>query len=1501
MKRLSFLLFWCMSCSNFLVAQQSDTDRVLAIIKQDPAFNRVVLEKCRKEDKGYSLRLGKKGIRAYVFKSDDTQQHYDLAFAASNFSFKNLYKADIAGFLGDLALKNIVLLRSRATQETPLVNLPATLIKQIKRYTADNNLVLKNGFNFFAEADIGKSGLFGKWKKNLGIAGNIAQIQGQVGSDVFRILTTGRSVAQQPAVSPGIQQQAARKNLTLKLKLGGLNPSALKGQVWTGPLEITFLSKPEGIKASGKTSISFRLKDETLKFTTGVALNRFPGPKEPYWDFAGNLVGKFPQLFMLKQLRLIGLGLRAKFFKDGNAAKLKPDLSLSGRVMVKNKSLGFRTTVDMSRGVKPFLSTSLAGRLTLGELLGKGQDIPVLNKLALTGIQMDSISLSATAEIRGKSGRLTLFRPFADQPPFVAFRLADFNCAELLPNMGLDMLERANFLGSVAIFCPKKAGATVSLPDTKLPDSVKEALRLSLNKPAPEPLALTLTPGLSLFTLLDLGETGELQDLLDESGAGAERLPLRGKLDASVLQKAKKMLPKDRKSLLNNINLEAALPPIKIKKLSNIFSFSDCRLLIRSRKTGPKPELHFEIASKIQATIKNKKLDLDGALKYFRDRKTRAYTLQASGLAKTIWKKPFGIEWLTFNDIGLVASITKDIRLQKHVTLGLLTGATLGKQKVNLMGEITLVAGKVKDFALKVPGKVMLAQLPKIGNIPGIKEFSFADLEFSPRVIAGTLTWEKKNISASSVILLDPKDKNAITLLYRLKNFSLGKLIPKIEHTIIGKLEIPEYVVGCSTSGIDNETLGDFPEAVQRILAGIIDNPEYRFALPDGLSLLATLDPSKLSGKMKEGMDKLGIKDPIVLAGAIGGAFGGPPSVQLYGKLPMVPMPKSLPKCFKFAKGVEGSLFMKVTGTGDVQVGFSAGMNVAFKKDEPIHFATEFSMQASPVGVGVGVSGKMNGLWSNPLGLYGLDISDTLLKMTLEADSSVGAVIAGTTNIKGKRYKLQTLANLNVAASGFPKELVFNLEMEQISLKTYFVISDILSETIIRNPFVQKNMLDKIKDAKKKKAAEEVIRYFVRQLAAPTAPGVGVLLMLYDKFEVEKFPQLYFKDVRLYLATPGASDPDLKIDGMGTALKGKLFFLDKILGEVDASLNLTGMKCFGSCYLKNLGPLKIKDATVDIAANFSEEPRFIIRSVTDFLGWERTIDIGITKENVHFYFEDDLKELWHFTFDARSVGKSLKKIEDFKVNGSFASDFYSWLEKRVGKGVKDGFVKGNKELAKAKNALNETLDKVKKLNSDIRAAKRRARARIAKLQRPITNAENKVRGLSDEIGRTRRKKDRLKKWDPRRGGYLTKIKTLEASRATALFTLDKLKKATKIVPVEAQPDVAGLIVAQKAAELSLKAARAAVKTAEKINKNAEKIADGMIKGITKNKVLVTRKADFAASFKGLLKGNPAKLDLDLLIFNKPVRFKENFSFKTPKDINVGRIVKEVINGIKKRK
>jgi hypothetical protein len=611
---------------------------------------------------------------------------------------------------------------------------------------------------------------------------------------------------------------------------------------------------------------------------------------------------------------------------------------------------------------------------------------------------------------------------------------------------------------------------------------------------------------------------------------------------------------------------------------------------------------------------------------------------------------------------------------------------------------------------------------------------------------------------------------------------------------------------------------GDLPLAVQNFFTVDGKLPEGEIEMASGVNVIAEFDASVAPANVKSSLSKIGLdKAQLEIDGTVEGMFGSETAVELAVE---IDAPQSHGFKFLKLKDVKTEFFMKLSKDEEA-MGFRTAVEMSQGKGKPtLEFDVDFELAEQDGQIEVRVAGGMKGDWKNAAGIKGLILENPFMTVGITETGSFDMLIDGTVIVGSEKVRAAADLVLSPEALGLPTAIAFAGTINKLAFN------------------------DLANHAKKH---------------AQQKGG-------FKKLNAE------FREVAFAFMTPGARLPadleeELQIEGAGMALKAQFRLNNKELGSANGYALTEGMKVAGAISPFKLGPMDIKDATLDIQAGPAIEPKFAMTGdLALFKGFEEAYALDV--EPTKFTFSSDTKFGGAFEAEMTATSKSASYAtgNDFEFEALLAAK-YSQIFRDLVQGALKGLKQADHQMAKAENDVKNAEKKVAGLKKQIASEKAKAKrlydeavkkineakAKVDKLQNTINYNKKKAHDL-DRDARNDAKHHRLgkaAKEGTEKGAIKTAIAAEEASLKTAQWALDTAKKSVKVVPVDLAPKVVELTTALGTAEAGLKIAEDALKAARGINSGVEAAVKAVGSGLTALKI---NKLGAAGSIEGIVSG-----------------------------------------------
>lgn len=905
--------------------------------------------------------------------------------------------------------------------------------------------------------------------------------------------------------------------------------------------------------------------------------------------------------------------------------------------------------------------------------------------------------------------------------------------------------------------------------------------------------------------------------------------------------------------------------------------------------------------------------------------------------AKTAEKKAKTIEEESKNKSASKEKKKSDTIQKGSIVLELYSTASIGGEEFSTSTEFEVVGQKIKDFSIGLDDEIDLGKVDGFKKIPGINEFAFSNVRLASWGAQGEMTWTRTNLKGRTMLMLKTDKKKADGLMMmRVEGMKLGAIVPGLPKDF-AEISFGESMLYFSDKSLDDVTVSDLPDFGQSMLAGLEDDPDAELPIYDGVGLIGALGessiPAPIRKVMKENMDTYGgIEGPLMFKGALGNITKGKPNVTIGAKLPSLVLPKNQPlsRLVSFDKvGTEFFIRLIPAATsfqlglaGEMQVGVPQLQNPA--EVDKLNMRGELFLTMDPVsgGAAIRVSGQMQGEWRKPFGVYdSLTIRNPAVVVGFDTTKAIELGIGGDSimKVRNGRKTVETQADfvVNLQLAGkvvVPKKLGVRYATNQIDFITYTEMLDESYRGVLTGPIAQEAI-------KAVPGPQQKVALYLQDQLRDADLSIQNLLQL-DKIPL---PLITFKDVELFFATPGATIPGREetMDTIGGVIAGKMEMSlqgkNVKLGETENRITLKdGLKLYTQVKGQELGPIKFTDSHVKLVASFTEVPTFEVKGSSDLFGAKSDIDVRFTPLLATIESRQELGSLLEFDFKSFAGLKEIDSFDDlakadFQVNALLRSDPRQFLQdtglaevRKVFGAVSNVGREATRKLDEAKakvSELDRTIaqmrDQVRRERRSVTDALKAAQNEVNSLRRHIDNA---ARARSDAARRIRSCNQTIRIctiWFfgcrrhetipdlPARGiceirntpprvdivRYTTEIVALEAARASAELTLEAVKRGATLLPVDADPRVAGPLAARDIAQLSLDAAKLSVSGVAELNK----IIDRGVDVLTTVDAFKLRKGAVKGSLNNAIRGEPIVLELAFDSFGQSVEERIAFS------------------------
>jgi hypothetical protein len=846
--------------------------------------------------------------------------------------------------------------------------------------------------------------------------------------------------------------------------------------------------------------------------------------------------------------------------------------------------------------------------------------------------------------------------------------------------------------------------------------------------------------------------------------------------------------------------------------------------------------------------------------------------------AEDEWKSALGISGLS------LANVAIDLKAGDDTAVELDAETTIGGQKLDVSWVVAKADEHTEtEVSLSAPDDktFKIGSIHGLSNVPGISSLGFKELDISPSGFGGRLIWKDKELDAAVVKM---GSGNKPILLMKTETFHLKDIAKAVGNTPLGGIAIPGMILTLAEGDPGSISTDDMPAVASAVLGELEEKSGSHLTIHEGVGMLGMIDADDLGAAG----GALGASGELILGGTLGGIFGGPPEIDLYAALPTFSS-KKMPKFLRAAENVTPQITLAFKEANGIEADIGVDLVTTLKVDkQELELETAITAVVATSGVGLNISASLD-RWEDAFALKEFDIDDLAISVEVDADSSVSAGFQGTVTLKDGKTTFEVIALLtpDLAAVGLPKEVVFELKANHIGLDGLMDLADVFVGSTGDNA------------------------------VAKAARGKG----LYKTLQFDKLPKIEFvqyktddgelEDVQIFLATPGASDPALDIDGWGVGVEGRMRVAGKDIAQAKVDLGEDGFELDGEVLIHKLGPLNIKNAKIDAGAGLSDFPHLHLNADATLLGIEEELTIEFSKEKMAF---EEISKFGQAFTSKISAEATIADVHnpDFDIALEFQGDLLDvvlgGIEKELNKLIAtyDGDVK--KAEAEFKKAEDKLDSEEKKVDDAIKSAEAKAKKATDKIeaaikkvngiQSDINSAEDKVHDKSHDLHKLHwYQVGKAIKLAAEIAGLEIEIGGLYAAKGTATAALEVAKAATELTPILFQAAVLTANAAFEAAKGAIEVADVALKATEYILEGLKKLIDAYRENFH------FTEAKFDGSLQALLGNKPIVMDVVFTIFGEDVNLDLSFTPTKPENIAkaiggmVSKLADEAVEGI----
>jgi len=1443
-----------------------------------PGLDDVVLDVIQVRPQYFFLQAEVKGKTTNVmaFKQPDTSKHY-LSVQIGNISPASLIPGAANTPLKDVQFQGLNFLYSPVTTTQAIAD--ATLPDQVKPWVAYGgaDAQIKPGLNIYGVMSVHPTGEMKDLLNEVGISLTAIPLKGGFSPAVF-------SGGSNPSTS--IKNQIL-DNLDIAFPLPNIDVPGISSiaNIQHSALSIKGLNKGGvrslDIKVVGELDVS--ISGSTLVLDYDAEVIKAQGKPPSIHISARQAQNDTFDIKMVETLSVTNLNFDLKM---GDTEYF---WTLGGDTTFRNKPVDILYVHNPAVGGQ-FLYVN--AEMKLSEIAGSSLNLPGLDDVILENIQVWPNKFVLESKIRDVNIWAIAFKVPGISKPYVSVQFGNVSPASLIPGAENTPLNDVDFTNLSFLYSPASTAKLAS--QSNLVPNVAGWLSYA-------GADITIKPGLNIFGKMDIHPGGEMATLLGKVGITNINLPLNGGFSKSAFGDHGQDSIKN--AIMAALDINVPLPTPNIAGLSSALTFNNGKMHIKG--TMPDGSAGISISVSGDADVHfgpSDSVDFAVDVTYDRARGGAQKELKVTGSTLTPWNDPFGVLWIDLTDLS-VSFDEKTTGTTSDWNVSVDAKSTIGHHSnLDVTVNVTEENGALTDATFTLDGPLDLAEVPGINDIPAIKDLTITSLTASSHGIEAITTFKNKQTDFFAF----ENGSNWVVALMQ-NDFGLTEIVPALGVTPLKGIQLSEAAIVYTQSNMVGN-LSSFGPVAQTAFKDIYqitptNNIDPEIDIAQGLNLIAAFEHSKSKGSMKTGMSKLGMSEErVILTGDIGGLMGdNNPHVNLSVALSQHGRPHNMPKWMNFADSTDIVFSMFGSDAGDdpvVEIGIGVDINTVIHDDEltfAAKVALEFQEEAAEIKFVMDLTnGNLNngsttapGLncsltnspkhasptgpagWHRPFGIPGFTLYNVAMDIGVDEDGAIQLGFAGGAKIANDRVCVAGDVGLLLEAEGAPQDIAFIGAADRVQ-------ADFLQNLAI-------------------------------QVATDLAQGNKTTRGIVSEFPLSdisiimgEMPQPEYLNVKFAFVTPGASDPDLNIQGEGVALKGEMSWLGKLLGSVDLAVGpRTGLKIDGTIGEPkpdgtagnlNLGPLAFKNTYLDFQIPMPPHNPlngyFKLNADLEvpLIDINESIHVDVSNNNMSFSITNTLFADFSETIAMDLTGVDLSVTHpsidhaDFAMSGILKADFGTFIETSLKATLNAAFDEMKDKLNKGKKKIETAQAKVDKLNGEINHERAVVRAERAKVEHQLESAQAKVDELAGDISHDWRKYHGCGGWFP----WPCKIRwgiTIgfeKGAKDVADEALHLVEELVKHVPIDFDPRIWPLIAAKETA-------MGALKLAEYSIEGLTDLDSLLLSGLDKIENAVggsvnLKKASFNGSLTDVIEhDDPVDLFIDVEVFGAD--FKDTFAFK----------------------
>lgn len=1088
-----------------------------------------------------------------------------------------------------------------------------------------------------------------------------------------------------------------------------------------------------------------------------------------------------------------------------------------------------QTPITVDLGLEGSVSIN-ADQLKAADIFPHLTSIPVLDVLAVEKIGVNTEFIEVEVLLNGQRVDLVQHLGKGEDGNYIVIFFDRLQASSFIPAAKGHLINDLEL--NQVLFIIKPGGQTQSITSNHLPGDLARLSGLGNQD------TLTLKPGLNISSKLNAAHSEKLSGIFKSLGLEPQHLPLRGTLPVTSFQTAQAGSSSSR---LEGLNLEMDLPAPRLPGLQGIVQVNGpaklkiggghdqaniwSRLPPSLSESTPEDGLFMSVHFDVELTTLNINEKLEGVINLGVG---QSESISLLVLSEGQWRNPFGIPELTLRSGGFQFEVDQknNTRDKQLAFFGI---AQLGKHNnVTVSADFSQHNGKLVLNYFDLEGKFNLKDIPGGQYIPQAEKYELDEIKLASRGVEAKTIVAGKKVDA---FLFEMTNNNWVFALDQ-KDFKFAELIPAIKKIEpLDAITLSNAALLISKDGLSGN-FSELPVIAQDLLRDIYGNSTVNVNIPGGIGLISSFNENEL-GVVGKGLKKIGVHDDAILMGEITGVFQGTPGIELAVIMEQASHAIGIPrKVISVPTGASPQFFIQWSGT-EFYVGAGLGLNVNVGKDR-LHLESKLELDFSAKGIGIDIVGEMDGPWHNPFGIKNVSLSDITMKVGINDIGEVLIGIEGHDIIDKEEIKLATEIKI-LLEDALPDGVAFSGSMTNLGVPALVEIAEAL---------------------------------------------MGVK----GKISAASMPFFEIHEPVIAFATPGASDPQLGLDGSGFAVNGEFFFMNKRLGKITGVGGLTkGITFTGDISDIDLDVLTFRNNNLDMAINL--QPKFILNSDVKFLGAEQRIKADFKPPHFAFDLTENLGHFGDANLRIRFDGLDLKhgtyfKNSDISVIGEFKSTLVPWMKQEIKRGIDDLKQSANAKLDANLEALKNAQIKVDELNVKIQAVRAKDDKAKSRTDTDINTLERRVSSLKSEYQKSLNESKHCgKPWShfACEGYWKVKAEADYKVYQAAEAVLEATKKAVAAA-FDLDPRLAILLAERDIAHVELSIAQGVVDTAKEAEDFVRGELEKVLEDALKNLPFEIEEAFFVGDLRDMITDDaPLVLDLKFKLYGTPMR--EYFAIK----------------------